>query len=52
MVEAQFVRENDEEQTKTVVTQDSNQAITRILNWHLFKGGLKVPELESMGDSD
>jgi hypothetical protein len=51
MVEAQFVRE-DEERTKNVVTSESSQAITKVLNWHLFKGGLKVPELESLGDSD
>ena len=47
--EARFIRSTTDSRT---VSQDSNQAIQKILNWHLLKGGIKVPELEGVTEID
>jgi hypothetical protein len=43
LVEAKFVR--DEQSLEVIPETQTN--INKIMKWHLFKGGLKIPELEN-----
>jgi hypothetical protein len=46
LTDAKFMKDEHEK----VMISETQQAITKTLQWHLFKGGLKIPELESQTD--
>lgn len=46
LTDAKFIKDEHEK----VMIPETQQAIEKTLQWHLFKGGLKIPELESQGD--
>jgi hypothetical protein len=46
LAEAKFIKIEDEKST----IPETGKAIDKILNWHLFKGGLKISELDNSTD--
>jgi hypothetical protein len=46
LAEASFIKSEDEKST----TPETFEAIGKILNWHLFKGGLKISQLDNSTD--
>lgn len=42
ITDAEFVKNDDLE-----IVSDSADAVSKIMNWHLFKSGLKLPEFDN-----
>jgi hypothetical protein len=46
LTDASFIKE----ETNELMSSEAKQAISNTLQWHLFKGGLKIAELENQAD--
>ena len=48
LTDASFIKEDSK--GGELMSSESKQAISNTLQWHLFKGGLKIAELENQSD--
>jgi len=48
LTDASFIKENSK--GGELMSSEAKQAISKTLQWHLFKGGLKIAELENQSD--
>ncbi len=48
LTDASFIKEDSK--GGELMSSEAKQAISNTLQWHLFKGGLKIAELENQSD--